>query len=58
MLCASFDFVHSLHHMDQSGLLYAQTIAKVFGFRHIENYYKIVPLYLKERQKYMKFYEA
>lgn len=44
--------------MDQDGLLYGQTIAKVFGFKHVDNYDKIIPLYIKERQNYLKFYNS
>ena len=58
ILCACFDFLHSICQMDQDGLLYGQTIAKVFGFKHVDNYDKIIPLYIKERQNYLKFYNS
>lgn len=44
--------------MNEDGLLYGQTMAKVYGFKHIENYEIIVPLYIRERQNYLKFYNT
>jgi len=34
------------------GLLYANTLSVIFGFRHVENQTKLVAFFLKERQKY------
>ena len=50
------DFVSTLGRLDSHGILYAQTVAKIFGFKTVSNYRGLVHAFLRERSKFLVFY--
>ena len=42
--------------LDQDGILYATTIAKVFGFQKVSNYQGLVSMFFREKEKYLTYY--
>jgi len=50
------EFVSTLGRLDNRGILYAQTVAKIFGFKTVSNYRGLVHAFLRERSKFLVFY--
>lgn len=48
--------MRTLSRLDSNGILYAQTVAKVFGFKAVSNYRGLVQAFLRERSKFLVFY--